>query len=269
MSKPFNILLIVWILVAAGCSSGTGRSSGQDETNPDSLADLFEEDPIVTNHVDTAAANEAAIIDSTDALVKERHSNYIYISKPKMRLYVLNKHDSVLFSCGIACGARKGDKQEKGDFRTPEGEFHICGIYNSTDWEHKTPDGRKVKGCYGPIFLSLATPGFSGIGIHGTNAPRSIGRRASEGCIRVKSSNIEIIKERYAFGGMQVVVSGENERLPFMNGDTKNDVLPLEDTAKVDSLISQSATDSLGTISPDTLCLHSDSLPRRVHELDS
>ena len=67
-----------------------------------------------------------------------------------------------------------------GDYRTPEGVFKIVGIYESTDWVHKTHDGRMVKGCYGPYYLSLKTPQFTGIGIHGTNAPRSIGKRASE-----------------------------------------------------------------------------------------
>ena len=72
-----------------------------------------------------------------------------------MRLYVLNKHDSVLFSCGIACGIKRGNKQEVGDYRTPEGVFKIVGIYESTDWVHKTRGlgVGVVKGCYGPYYL--------------------------------------------------------------------------------------------------------------------
>lgn len=157
--------------------------------------------------------------DSTTYDSNYRYENtYIYISKPKMRLYILNKNDSVLFSCGIACGIRKGDKTSKGDYRTPEGHFRVVGIYESTNWVHKTRTGRKVKGCYGPYFLSLATGRFSGIGIHGTNAPHSIGKRASEGCIRVNTKNIIHIKEHYAYAGMPVVVSGEREYLPNFSG---------------------------------------------------
>lgn len=145
---------------------------------------------------------------------------YIYISKKNMKLYVVSNADSVLFSCGIACGIRKGDKQSVGDYRTPEGRFTVCGIFNSTDWIHKTRDGRKVKGCYGPIFLSLYNGKFNGIGIHGTNAPRSIGKRASEGCIRVQTPNILIINNRYAYVGMSVYISHEKEEMPGFAGLT-------------------------------------------------
>ena len=135
-----------------------------------------------------------------------------------MHLFVVNGNDSVVFSCGIACGIRKGDKTGKGDYRTPEGDFSISGMFNSTDWIHRTRDGRAVKGCYGPRFLRLRTGRFSGIGIHGTNAPGSIGRRASEGCIRVNSANIMTIFNNYAYEGMPVVVSGENAPLPPFKG---------------------------------------------------
>ena len=37
----------------------------------------------------------------------------------------------------------------------------------------------------------LETPGHKGIGIHGTHDPLSIGTRATEGCIRIKNSELE------------------------------------------------------------------------------
>ena len=238
------------------------KSQPADESNDyvvtDTLTEPLSENPLAENHVSQDSALDLQTdLDSTDAPLVERLGDYIYISKPQMRLYVLNKHDSVLFSCGIACGIKRGNKQEVGDYRTPEGVFKIVGIYESTDWVHKTRDWRMVKGCYGPYYLSLRTPQFTGIGIHGTNAPRSIGKRASEGCIRVKTENIIFIKENYAYGGMQVIVSGENERLPFMIGPTNRDVKPTKpDTLHtLDSVATESksavlhphATDKQGT----------------------
>lgn len=174
---------------------------------------------ILTDTVPQVSIDSVAVEpDSTDVPVFKREGNYLYLSKPKMRLYVVNVQDSVLFSCGMACGIRKGDKRAEGDYRTPEGRYRICGIYESTNWVHKTRDGRKVLGCYGPYFLSLSTGKFQGIGIHGTNAPRSIGKRASEGCVRLLTKNIEAIYEYYAFIGMRVVISGERERLPQFKG---------------------------------------------------
>lgn len=147
-----------------------------------------------------------------EAAGKEK-TNWIFVSKPELRLYVLTPTDSILYHCRIGCGLRRGQKEEEKDFRTPEGRFFISGIFNSTDWLHVTPDGREVAGCYGPYFFRLNTKPFYGIGIHGTNRPESIGTRCSEGCIRVNSDHVVVLR-KYVFEGMPVVVSAEDELTP-------------------------------------------------------
>ena len=165
-----------------------------------------------------AALTDSAKQEKPKVLDEKYHGLHIYVSKTTMHLYVLDANDSVLFNCGIACGLRRGNKTAKGDYRTPEGKFHISGMFNSTDWVHRTRDGRAVKGCYGPHFLRLATGRLGGIGIHGTNSPRSIGKRASEGCIRVNSANIITLFNEYAYSGMPVEVSAEGAPLPAFKG---------------------------------------------------
>ena len=165
-----------------------------------------------------AALTDSAKQEKPKVLDEKYHGLHIYVSKTTMHLYVLDANDSVLFNCGIACGLRRGNKTAKGDYRTPEGKFHISGMFNSTDWVHRTRDGRAVKGCYGPHFLRLATGRLGGIGIHGTNSPRSIGKRASEGCIRVNSANIVTLFNEYAYSGMPVEVSAEGAPLPAFKG---------------------------------------------------
>lgn len=222
--KTVHLLLCGFLFFSLLSSCGRFRpDSLTEDTASDSmvLADSVLIDSL--SMADNAPSEDetAALIDSakevTPALVN-RTGLRIYISKPAMRLFVVNNSDSVVFSCGIACGIRKGDKTGKGDYRTPEGDFSISGMFNSTDWIHHTRDGRSVKGCYGPRFLRLRTGRFSGIGIHGTNAPGSIGRRASEGCIRVNSANIMTIFDDYAYEGMPVVVSTEDAPLPSFKG---------------------------------------------------
>lgn len=198
----------------------TGNRPAPDDDN--AFDDVTQEVPV--DSIPNAPADQIEALtelppDSTDLLRDYAYEgNYIYISKPRMRLYVLTPADSVVYSCRIACGLRRGDKQEKGDYRTPEGHFRIAGMFESTEWIHRTRDGREVKGCYGPWFLRLRTGRFAGIGIHGTNAPRSIGRRASEGCIRVSTPDIIRLREEYAYEGMPVIVSGEYERMPDFHG---------------------------------------------------
>ena len=45
-------------------------------------------------------------------------------------------------------------------------------------------------GAYGPYFIRLHVPGQKGIGIHGTHDNNSLGKRASEGCIRLNNKDL-------------------------------------------------------------------------------
>jgi len=92
----------------------------------------------------------------------------------------------------ISDGKNPGDKQKKGDCRTPVGTFEVISIERSADWEYDFEDDDlgPIKGAYGPYFLRLATPGWKGIGIHGTHDPTLIGFHNSHGCIRLKNSDL-------------------------------------------------------------------------------
>ena len=84
-----------------------------------------------------------------------------------------------------------GQKQKKGDNKTPEGVFTISQIQKSSQWTHNFKDGKgERKGAYGPYFFRLKVPGNNSIGIHGTCFPESIGTRCSEGCIRVENKEL-------------------------------------------------------------------------------
>jgi lipoprotein-anchoring transpeptidase ErfK/SrfK len=107
---------------------------------------------------------------------------------------------------GIAVGKNSGDKQRVGDMRTPEGTFPIVQIQNATSWTHDFRDGKgEIRGAYGPYFIRLGTPGWSGIGIHGTHEPSSIGSDVTEGCIRVNNRDIKEIREMVKIGDMVVI----------------------------------------------------------------
>lgn len=123
---------------------------------------------------------------------------YILIDKQHLHLYVIEQKDRIcdtVFSTPIGCGKNKGQKQKKGDNKTPEGIFTISQINNSRQWTHDFKDGKgERKGAYGPYFFRLKVPGNNSIGIHGTCFPESIGTRCSEGCIRI--DNKELIRLR-------------------------------------------------------------------------
>lgn len=132
--------------------------------------------------------------------------NSIVISKRALILYVVSQSGDTLFSAPVTAGSNYGDKQRRGDRRTPEGTFTVCQIQNSSTWTHDFKDGYGVrKGAYGPYFFRLKTPRFSGIGIHGTCFPEQIGARRSEGCIRLNNADLERLRP-YVYVGMKCVI---------------------------------------------------------------
>lgn len=139
---------------------------------------------------------------------------FIVISKPEYRLYVCEVvgADTLKRAYFPVCvGKAKGQKQKKGDMKTPEctaeNPFTITEIVDASNWHHDFGDGRGSILSYGHWFMRLKTPGHSGIGIHGsTNNESSVPGRGSEGCIRLRDDDLIQLKEKYAFVGMRVVI---------------------------------------------------------------
>ena len=134
----------------------------------------------------------------------QRQSGMILISKREMRLTLLDSLQNPQLVLPIACGKNYGQKEKVGDMKTPEGNFTIREINDSSTWKHDFKDGLgMIEGAYGPYFIRLWTSPHTGIGIHGTHLPSSIGSRATEGCIRLSNDDLrELI--RYIYVGMPV-----------------------------------------------------------------
>ena len=107
----------------------------------------------------------------------------------------------------IACGKNYGNKETKGDLKTPEGLFHVTEIEKASSWVHDFGDGKgEIPGAYGPFFIRLEVPGQKGIGIHGTHKPESIGTRDTEGCIRLNNEDLlKLVKQTHI--GMAVLIT--------------------------------------------------------------
>ena len=171
--------------------------------------------------VSLIAAQAQSKKSATTSTRKSTKSSFIVISKKdlNLRVYDVVKGDTVLLQEFPACLSKnKGNKQRKGDMKTPESPkgkpFRISQIQNASSWHHDFKDGRGSIKAYGNWFLRLATPGHSGIGIHGsTNNEKSVPGRASEGCIRLLDADIIPLKEKYAYVGMPVIIKTENEGL--------------------------------------------------------
>jgi lipoprotein-anchoring transpeptidase ErfK/SrfK len=125
----------------------------------------------------------------------------IVISKQSQTITMCDSKGGAICSYLVSVGRNFGNKQCAGDLKTPEGVFSIEMIHDASDWGHDSNDGNGyVPSCYGNWFMRLKTPPHRGIGIHGTHAPESIGTRATEGCIRLKNSDLDSLYKMVRVG---------------------------------------------------------------------
>ena len=99
-------------------------------------------------------------------------TNRVIVSKQDMRITVLCPRGDTLAVFPIACGRNYGNKQQEWDFRTPEGHFVIESVEDTSLWPRDSTRKETPGEIYGPRFFRLKTPGFTGIGIHGTANPK-------------------------------------------------------------------------------------------------
>jgi lipoprotein-anchoring transpeptidase ErfK/SrfK len=109
-----------------------------------------------------------------------RARRIVLISIPDRKLAVLEDGDMVA-SFPVAVGAEISP--------SPTGEFEIVNRLTKPTYYHQgvvIPPGKDNP--IGTRWVGLSEKGF---GIHGTNAPKSIGHAASHGCIRLRNRDME------------------------------------------------------------------------------
>ena len=124
------------------------------------------------------ALASTAYAQSNDA-AGARARRQVIVSVPDRKLAVL-ENGVVLRTFAVAVGAAVSP--------SPTGEFAIVNrltepIYYHTGVVIPAGPGNPL----GPRWVGLSKPGY---GIHGTNAPGSIGKAASHGCIRLRNRDI-------------------------------------------------------------------------------
>lgn len=148
------------------------------------------------------------------ALIKQNADQkkyHVYIKKSAFTLYLLDDKNTVVKSYDCTLGKNPGQKQKRGDMKTPTGTFYVDEIDDASGWTHDFGDGKgEIKGAYGPWFISINTDEMSkgawgGIGIHGTHKPDVMRARDSEGCIRLQNQNVNELKQ-YVRVGTKVVI---------------------------------------------------------------
>jgi len=127
-------------------------------------------------------------------IVPTRRKDGIVIDLPSRTLYWFAKGTlKARFPVGIG---------RSSDWATPAGRYRIVGRREDPIWhvppsiqEEMRARGEKVIAVVGPgpdnplgkYWIQLSTPGY---GLHGTNAPQSIGKYTSHGCVRLLPEHV-------------------------------------------------------------------------------
>ena len=137
----------------------------------------------------------------------------IIINKDDYSLRLYSYKGELLDTFKVGIGLNMGNKTKLGDRKTPEGIFKIISIEDSRDWSYDFKDDSlpEIKGAYGPWFLRLSANGFRGIGIHGTLDETTLGSRTSQGCIRLRNSELNKLKEQITIGTLVIIIPSIND----------------------------------------------------------
>ena len=207
--KFLLILALTATLAFAMVACGTTQKKNQDQQT-DEMEELWDEE---FDGEDFGIEGEDVLDEESSETKGEvalngdpNKADHIVISKESMTLNLYDSDGGLIFSFPVAVGKNYGNKEKIGDMKTPEGEFSIVQIQDASAWTHDFKDGKGViAGCYGNWFIRLKTPPHTGIGIHGTHAPESIGTRATEGCIRLNNADLDKLKPLVRVG-MKVTI---------------------------------------------------------------
>ena len=139
----------------------------------------------------TAVSRASAAIAQTYSPGK--NEMWIKVDKNKLRLTLRRGESEVLKSYPVAIGKGSGVKKSRTDLITPAGVFKIWRVIQDAtqlvyDQKWFGEPGEPQKGAYGAKLISFYNPWE--IALHGTNAPNSIGRRVTHGCIRMRNKDI-------------------------------------------------------------------------------
>ncbi len=123
----------------------------------------------------------------------------VVVSIPDRKLAVM-EGGNVVAAFPVAVGAAPSP--------SPMGEFRIVNRVSNPTYYHPgsvIPSGKDNP--VGTRWLGLSRKGY---GIHGTNAPRSVGKAASHGCIRLRNRDVERLFTMLRIGDV-VEIHGERD----------------------------------------------------------
>ncbi len=168
-------------------------------------------------------AQSASSQNASKLLASPRARRVVLVSIADRRLAVI-EDGNVLAYFPVAVGAETSP--------SPAGEFEIVNRVVNPAYYH---DGVVMAASENtPVGTRWIGLNLKGYGIHGTNAPRSIGRAASHGCIRLRNRDVERLYGMLRVGDFVSIHGGRDEEIAAVFGGA------------VDVDMTQGATEAVG-----------------------
>jgi L,D-transpeptidase ErfK/SrfK len=142
----------------------------------------------------------------------DRVRRIVLVSIPDRKLAVIDE-GNIVATFSVAVGAAVSP--------SPTGEFQIVSrVANPTYYRPGTviPSGKDNP--VGTRWVGLSQKGY---GIHGTNAPRSVGHAASHGCIRLRNRDMERLFTMVRVGDVVEIHGERDERVAQVLGSGADD----------------------------------------------
>jgi len=138
---------------------------------------------------------------------RDRTRRVVLVSIADRRLAVM-ENGNLLAYFPVAVGAAASP--------SPIGEFEIVNRVTNPAYYH---DGVVMAaGKDNPVGTRWMGLNVKGYGIHGTNAPKSVGRATSHGCIRLKNSDIERLYTMLRVGDLVKIRDQRDEEIAAVFG---------------------------------------------------
>jgi len=187
----------------------------------------------VQGQTKTQANAEAtpAVVRQTSAPVRHTVTRVIVVSLADRRLALVE--DGVVAKVyRVAVG--------KESTPSPTGTFTIMERVENPTYYH---EGEVVPpGPGNPVGTRWMGLSVKGYGIHGTNAPRSIGRAASHGCIRMRQRDLEELFAEVRVGDTVEIVGERNEETAAIFGEPAAPGVPANAGSAVAETPAEAAT---------------------------
>jgi len=138
-----------------------------------------------------------------------RRKRTVLVSLPDRKLAVMEDGVALAYF-SVAIGAEVSP--------SPEGSFEIVSKVTNPGYYHAgVVMGPGKDNPVGTRWLGFNRKGY---GIHGTNAPRSIGRAASHGCIRLRNRDVERLYTMLRVGDVVEIRGTRDEQTAHLFGGT-------------------------------------------------